>query len=153
MPIKQIDASSWEEVIPLFNQYRIFYKQPSDPDAVSRFLKERILKNQSVVFIAYDEQDNRQQPAGFVQLYPSFSSVRLKQDWILNDLFVDENFRKRGIGEALMQEAVDFAHSQGATSIRLETAADNHVAQRLYMSMDFQQQECDQTFLTFKRPF
>ena len=30
-------------------------------------------------------------PIGFVQLYPSFSSVSMMRSWVLNDLFVKGN--------------------------------------------------------------
>ena len=33
-----------EEIIPLFDQYRVFYKQASNLEAARRFLKERFQK-------------------------------------------------------------------------------------------------------------
>ena len=57
-------------IVPLFDAYRQFYRQPSDPDRARRFLKERFEHNQSVIFLAFADGA----AIGFTQLYPSFSS-------------------------------------------------------------------------------
>lgn len=80
------------------------------------------------------------QPVGFTQLYPLFSSVKATKNWLLNDLFVAATHRKQGIGEALLQIAYDFAKSQGATFIELETSVDNFNAQSLYEATGFVRQ-------------
>ena len=49
---------------------------------------------------------------GFVQLYPMFSSVRARRTWVLNDLFVEAQFRRGGIAGSLTSMQVaeeDFA--------------------------------------------
>jgi len=56
----------------------------------------------------------------------------MKRAWILNDLYVDSNARKQGIGEMLLQKAKEYAIETGAKSISLSTAPDNDSAQRLY---------------------
>jgi|TARA_R110002020_G_scaffold447851_1_gene660320 GNAT superfamily N-acetyltransferase len=67
----------------------------------------------------------------FTQLYPSFSSVSTQRTYILNDLYVSEVHRNKGIGEALMERAKQFAISEGAKGITLETEV-NNPAQHLY---------------------
>jgi hypothetical protein len=49
---------------PLFNAYRVFYSQQSDPEASKAFLKERINLDESVIFLALING----QAAGFTQL-------------------------------------------------------------------------------------
>ncbi len=56
----------------------------------------------------------------------------MKNAWILNDLFIDPEARKQGIGEMLLHKAKDYAIKTGAKSISLSTAPDNFSAQRLY---------------------
>ncbi len=56
----------------------------------------------------------------------------MKRAWILNDMYVDTVYRKRGIGEMLLHKAKDYAIETGAKSISLETAPDNDAAQKLY---------------------
>lgn len=119
----------------LFDQYRVFYHQASDLPAARHFLSERIGNEESVVLLAFDDD----QPAGFVQLYPSFSSVGMKRIWILNDLFVDAAYRQKGIARRLMEDVLRFAKSRGYGKVILSTAPDNLQAQRLYESTGFRQ--------------
>lgn len=121
----------------LFNAYRQFYKQASDVDGAYAFLEERLLNKESVVFIAV--RDNA--PAGFVQLYPVFSSVSMQRLWLLNDLYVDAAFRRLGVGEQLLDAAKSFAHSNRAKGIVLETQDDNTTAQRLYERTGFTRED------------
>ena len=39
-------------LVQLFDQYRSFFHQQSDPQAVSQYLEDRLSKNQSAIFIA-----------------------------------------------------------------------------------------------------
>jgi ribosomal protein S18 acetylase RimI-like enzyme len=128
MEIYQAAIEDLEGVAKLFNLYRMFYQQPSDPEGTKSYIKERIENKDSVIFIVKDQQKY----VGFTQLYPTFSSISMKRAWILNDLYVNAQARKQGIGEMLLHRVKDFAIETGAKSISLETASDNYAAQRLY---------------------
>ena len=131
MPLEIIRASQKDvdRVAPLFDQYREFYKERADAEGARSFLMERLTKNESVVFLAVDRELGA---VGFIQLYPSFSSVSMKRLWILNDLFVLPAARKRGVGEALLQRAEEFARQTNAKGLELETWVNNLPAQHLY---------------------
>ena len=86
----------------LFDQYRVFYQKPSDVTGAKQFLEARIKANESVIFVSFDENN---QMTGFTQLYPLFSSTRMKRLWLLNDLFVPASFRGKGFSVALMEKA------------------------------------------------
>jgi ribosomal protein S18 acetylase RimI-like enzyme len=137
MQIKRITYSEHDLVISLFNSYRVFYKQAPDMELAERYIKARLQNNESVIFVALVDVDGIETPAGFTQLYPRLSSVRATKNWLLNDLYVDANFRKQGIGEALIKTAMDFARNTGATYVKLETAVDNYTAQSLYEAIGF----------------
>lgn len=126
-----------DALVPLFDAYRVFYGQPSDPDAARAFLGARLQHDESVVFIARENG----MPAGFTQLYPAFSSVAARRLWILNDLFVVPAARKHGVARALMDTARAFAASSGAVRITLETARDNRAAQALYESLGYERDD------------
>ena len=128
--IKDLDL-----ITPLFDLYRQFYKQSSDPDSAKEFLCSRIENNESVIFWALDE-DNIS-GMGFVQLYPIFSSVGMKRLWLLNDLFVHTDYRKMGVGEALMEKARELATETKAKGIILETEKTNAQAQNLYDKLGY----------------
>jgi GNAT superfamily N-acetyltransferase len=122
-----------EEVSALFDQYRVFYKQPSNFEAARAFMQERFQKNDSTVFVVRDDG----QMVGYIQLFPSFSSVSMKRVWILNDLFVQEAHRKKGVAKLLMDAAENFARETGAVRIILSTQVSNIAAQSLYESLGY----------------
>ncbi|WP_349727747.1 GNAT family N-acetyltransferase [Peribacillus frigoritolerans] len=133
MSIQKATLHELESLTELFDLYRVFYEQASDPGRAREFLSERLTNGESVVFMAYDEGN----PIGFVQLYPSFSSVSMMRSWVLNDLFVKESARKKGFGEELLNAAIMFAREAGAKGVSLETGKDNVNAQRLYEKIGF----------------
>ncbi|WP_233531105.1 GNAT family N-acetyltransferase [Paenibacillus alkalitolerans] len=133
--VKQATVHDLNELAPLFDQYRVFYGQPSDEQGAREFMWERFAHLQSVVFAARDERSG--ETVGFAQLYPTFSSISLKRDWILNDLFVAEKARGQGAAAALLKAAAAYAKETGAKGIGLSTAADNTKAQRLYEAHGF----------------
>ena len=102
VPVRQATLSDLEPAAALFDQYRQFQGRPQDADAAREFLRARLERGESVVFIT----DHEGRPAGFAQLYPSFSSVSLKRVFILNDLFVVEAGRRQGVAGRLL-EAVE----------------------------------------------
>ena len=145
MNIKRINLSEANLVVGLFDKYRVFYKKDSDIGLAERFIKTRLGNNESEIFVALEGD----QPIGFTQLYSSVSAVK---NWILNDLYVESNYRKQGIGEALIKKAMDFAKSDGATYIQLETAANNYTAQSLYEGIGFQKQGPDTEYFLYRIP-
>ena len=120
------------DLVPLFDGYRIFYRQQSDFVGARDFLKARIESNESIIYVAYIESD----AIGFVQLFPIFSSVSMEPMYLLNDLFVEENYRGSGIGTALINAAKDLCRAQGMKGLALQTEVDNP-AQKLYEALDF----------------
>ncbi|MGD6966031.1 N-acetyltransferase family protein [Rossellomorea vietnamensis] len=121
----------------VFNQYRIFYGQDNDLVRCREFLRERLENDESVIFLAVEEGDDALEVLGFTQLYPIFSSVSLKRHWLLNDLFVTEKARRRGIGAGLLNSARQLAEKTGAKGLTLETGHDNENAQKLYEKFGF----------------
>ncbi|MCD2422067.1 GNAT family N-acetyltransferase [Niabella pedocola] len=150
--IRQIQFNEAFLVIPLFDQYRVFYNQVSDIPRAQAFIEARLQQNESVIFVAFAKQDGPLHPAGFTQLYPTYSSVRTVKNWILNDLFVEAAYRKSGLGEALIRKAMAFATATGAHFLQLETATDNFTAQKLYERIGFQQQQPGADFLLYRYP-
>lgn len=133
-------------LVPLFDAYRQFYRQAPNVAAAENFLHQRLVDGDSVIFLALGESGS---PLGFVQLYPSFSSVSMKRIWILNDLFVIPEGRKQGVAEGLMKRSEQLAKETQAKELVLETARDNLPAQALYRKLGWkQEQEFDRYFLS-----
>ena len=137
MEIRQATTEDLAGVAQLFNKYRVFYEQNSDLEGASHYIKERLDKNESVIFVVKKGEEY----VGFTQLYPTFSSISMRRAWILNDLYVDEVARKQGVGEMLLGMAKKLAVKTGAKSIALSTAPDNLAAQRLYEKNGYKRDE------------
>lgn len=120
-----IDVSS---LVPMFDRYRQFYQQPSDEDLARKFLTERLDRDESVIFYA-TVNDN---PAGFLQLFPSFSSAAAQRTFILNDLYVMPQYRRIYVASYLLKAASDFAKTEGAVRMSLATGIKNAAAGALY---------------------
>ena len=135
-----------DALVPLFDGYREFYGQRSDPDEARAFLAERFTRGESVIFLAVVDGAI----VGFTQLYPLFSSVSMKRLWLLNDLFVSADARKSGAGRALLERAERWAAETGAKGLTLSTQITNTTAQRLYEACGWTR---DDEFLHFHRFF
>ncbi|PJJ67699.1 GNAT family N-acetyltransferase [Chryseobacterium geocarposphaerae] len=123
-----------QQLAELFDQYRIFYHKDSDIPAAKNFLTERIQTKDSEIFVAESEG----MLVGFVQLYPLFSSTRMKRYWLLNDLYVDENYRGKGFSKELIDNAKELAKLTDAAGILLETGKTNDIGNKLYPSCGFE---------------
>lgn len=124
-----------DDVVPLFDGYRRFYRQPSQQEAIKQFLKLRFEQQDTVLFLAYHQN----QPAGFAHLFPFFTSVGLKKHWILNDLFVDEKFRSHGVGHLLIETCKKHAIETNAKGLFLQTEIKNRHARKFYLDHGFKE--------------
>lgn len=136
MPLQALraDPSHLDKIASLFDAYRGFYGQPSNLTQSSNFIAERIARDESAIFFV---EDDTGEALGFVQLYPTFSSIDAHRTWLLSDLFTTPAARGRGVGTLLMNTARTFALLTGAKGLVLETATDNLGAQRLYESLGY----------------
>lgn len=134
MRIEQATLEHLSELAILFNGYRVFYKQSSDLAAATAFLENRLSQNDSIIYIAVNDNGKG---LGFTQLYPTFSSVSMQQFYILNDLYVLSEMRGKGIGETLLNQAKTFAKANNLKGLALETAIDNP-AQKLYEKLGWE---------------
>jgi len=124
-------------VAALFDLYRQYYEQTPDPDLAREFIRDRLAAGESVVLVAESTGTGSREALGFVQLYPSFSSVAARRIWVLNDLFVAPSVRRSGVGRALMEGARRLAVETGAKRLVLETLTGNRQAQALYESLGY----------------
>lgn len=142
--VRQAVLSDLDELSTLFDQYREFQGQPSNLPAARDFLQARFNHGESVIFIAHEGQI----PVGFAQLYPSYSSVALTRVFILNDLFVCEAGRRKGVATKLLAAVEDYAWSLGAVRVTLNVARDNQPGQALYEAQGWRQ---DAQFFMYHR--
>ena len=142
MEIRAAELKDLDGLNRLFDRYRVFYECAPDTGAARSFLEERLTNGDSRIFCAFEGETM----LGFTQLYPSFSSSEMKRIWILNDLFVDPDARRQGVGGALLEAAREFGNATNSTYLSLETQTTNTTAQSLYESKGW---ERDQEFYTY----
>lgn len=132
MKIRQATIHDLDLIVPLFDGYRTFYKQPSDLGGARTFLKDRILANESWIYIAFDDE----KAVGFTQVYPLFSSVSMERMLVLNDLFILPDYRSTGAGTALVDQVKQHCYNEDQKGVVIQTATDNP-AQKLYERLGF----------------
>lgn len=118
----------------LFNEYRIFYKKLPDLEGARKFIAERMLNKESEILVA---ENAGGVIMGFVQLYPIFSSTRMKRMCLLNDLFIHPDFRRKGISIGLIEACKKLCLDTGSCGMILETAKDNIIGNTLYIKTGF----------------
>ncbi len=138
MLAREFSDQDLDRLVDLFNAYRVFYKKASDLQAAREFITQRLEKEDSKIYVC---EDNEGKIIGFTQLYPLFSSTRMKKLWLLNDLFVDENGRGQGASKLLIDKAKELAKSTDACGVMLETGKTNHIGNNLYPRTGFVKNE------------
>jgi len=134
MQIRKASMEDLESVAELFNAYRIWYKKAGDLAQARQFLGDRLKNEESHIFLGIEENGNH---VAFTQLYPLYSSTRMKRLWLLNDLYVDPTQRGQGYGIALVKKAQAFTKDTDAAGLILETQKENIVGNKLYPKMGF----------------
>ena len=136
MVTRDLKIDDLADASKLFDAYRVFYGQESDPKGAAEFLRARILKGDSYLIGVFENESI----VGFAQLFPSFSSVAMKPKLILNDMFILPRARRRGAGKALLEATKMLAQRVGAISMVLATKNDNGPAKSLYESFGWQEE-------------
>ncbi|PKA17443.1 GNAT family N-acetyltransferase [Leptospira haakeii] len=135
--VRIASRSDLEELSELFDLYRKFYELPSNLAGAKKFLEDRLLHKDSVLIVAEDGG----RLLGFAQLYPIFSSLSMRRDYILNDLYIRETERRRGTAKKILAGAANHVMEHGGKGMGLETHPDNRHARHLYERFGFKLNE------------
>lgn len=132
--IRKATINDLNPLVELFEKYRVFYEKEPDKESAEEFLSERLKPNDSEIFVAETDDNNL---IGFVQLYPIFSSTRMRRLWLLNDLFVDKEHRRKGVSKQLIETAKVLCRKTNACGLILETSKINVAGNVLYAIAGF----------------
>lgn len=110
------------------------------PDVLDRYaswLPERARDPRGTFLVAQDPATG--ELAGFLiaTIDRNIPIYRQREYAFIQDLWVEPAHRRTGIARRLVQAALGHLGAQGVTQIRLETAAANEPARRLFESMGF----------------
>lgn len=131
--IRQATIEDLPKLVPIFDSYREYFKHPKDPSKVESFLYEKFEHLESVIFVAEQERE----VIGFAQLYPIFSSLSLQRVWLLNDFYISEKYRNRGIGKQLFAKVKEFTLLTKSKGIELSVEHSNKEAWHFWERQGF----------------
>jgi ribosomal protein S18 acetylase RimI-like enzyme len=126
--IKQIGKKEIESIITPFTNYMKFYDREIKEGKFKDYFQS-IIEDERV-FIYTANLDNR--VAGLMVIYQTFSSFECGKILFLNDLWVEPEFRKLGVGHALMTEIKEIAKEKNCKRVDLQTDLINVKARALY---------------------
>jgi len=125
-----VTAAEFESLLPLIGAYQRFYEAEEIDEERNRAFFRRFLAPSDDGMLLAAREDG--EIVGYVCLYWHFSSTRAVETVLMNDLFVSEAARGRGVGRALIEASATVARERGAAKLEWATAPDNLTAQRLY---------------------
>lgn len=134
MLVKRLSENYIDQFVTVVDEYREFCGFAPSPIETKKFFQILLEKNKAATFIAINGDDK---VMGFINLYPSHSTLSLQKIWILNDLGVSSKYRRLGVAQKLIQESIEFAKNSGAIRIELKTEKTNLNAQKLYKEIGF----------------
>lgn len=135
MHIRKATIRDLELIIPLFDKYRQFYRQPSNKAGARIFIKDRLSNQESIILLVFYNKEETH-AIGFTQLYPIFSSVTMEPMLLLNDLYIAPDYRGQGMGTSLINNAKDVCKVTLQKGIIIQTETTNP-AQKLYERLGF----------------
>jgi len=131
--VRQLTPADVPSLEPLFGAYLDFYGVARNAAAEQKFLEARLSAADSTGFGAFAESAM----VGFALCHHAYNSLRLAPAWILHDLFVRPEHRRKGIAEALIEAVHSHAKVAGVSEVILSTAHDNENAQALYEKLGY----------------
>lgn len=145
MPVRPATASDVPAVLPMVASICAMHEVMDSerygmlPDVVARYaswLPVRAADPESVFLVA--ESDSGA-VIGFLvgQVEGNIPIYRLERFGFMHDVWVEPAHRGRGVARELTREALASFARMGITQVRLETAAGNEAARRLFASCGF----------------
>jgi ribosomal protein S18 acetylase RimI-like enzyme len=94
-------------------------------------------RDKEIVLLVAETEDGAVAGYAYARLEPRSYNELLDAHGKLHDVYVDESARQKGIGEALVREAIRRLEAMGAPRTVLLAAAVNEAAQRLFARLGF----------------
>jgi len=133
MKIRQANIDDLALLASVFADYRVIAGLEYNLEDGKAFLKERLTKKDGVIFVAIIDDCI----AGFTLLFPFFTPAGIKEIWLLNDIYIADEFRHQGVAQSLLSEAVFFCKKTNKSKVYLATKIDNINSQALFEKFGF----------------
>ena len=139
LEIAPISTEEFEELLPLIAAYQRFYEVEEIDEERNRTFFRRFLAPSEDGLLLGARHEGRL--AGYACLYWHYSSLEAVESVLMNDLYVVEEARGKGVGRALIEATAEVARERGVPFVEWSTAPDNQTAQRLYDSTGAERSE------------
>jgi GNAT superfamily N-acetyltransferase len=127
-------AHPWfADAVDLFDDYRQHYGANPAPDAVAAWLRDQVVAERERIYLAGDEA----RAYGICSVVVMPAALTLRTVWLVRDLFVTENMRRRHVAQGLLEHVADEARAAGAHRLALQTDVANDRALQLYAKCGF----------------
>ena len=128
--IKQNEFELWNE---LWQKYLKFY-ETSLPDSVTKVTWERIMDPEQNIFTfgGYWTVDGTKELIGFTNFLYHSSTWSEQGYCYLEDLYVEEKFRGKGVGKILIEAVWDDCLRKGVKRLYWKTQDKNKIARIMY---------------------
>ncbi len=137
--IAPVSAAEFERLLPLIAAYQRFYEvEDVDSERNRSFFRRFLAPSDDGLLLGARDGGEL---LGYACLYWTFTSLIPAETALMNDLFVSEAARGRGVGRALIEASAAVARERGAAQLEWATAPDNLTAQRLYDSTGAERSE------------
>lgn len=137
--IAPVSTEEFEELLPLIAAYQRFYEVAEIDEERNRAFFRRFLAPSEDGLVLGARSGGAL--VGYACLYWHFSSLEATESVLMNDLYVAEQARGKGVGRALIEATAEVARERGVPIVEWSTAPDNHTAQRLYDSTGAERSE------------
>ncbi|HWJ41964.1 MAG TPA: GNAT family N-acetyltransferase, partial [Solirubrobacterales bacterium] len=113
--IAPIADEEFEQLLPLIAAYQRFYEVAEIDEGRNRTFFRRFLAPSEDGLLLGARSEGRL--VGYACLYWHFSSTKATESVLMNDLYVDESVRGRGIGRALIEATAEVARERGTPTV------------------------------------
>ena len=129
--IARVGAGDLDELLGLMRAYCDFYEvSPSDDDLLG--VSKALIGDPVGEGLQLIARDSSSRAVGFATLYWTWSTTSAERIGIMNDLFVAEDARGRGVADQLIEACRAECTRRGAGRLTWQTAPDNLRAQAVY---------------------
>ncbi len=139
--IRPIEEYDFEDLIFLFKEFAVFEKVPERMVNTLEQMKQE--KEFILGFVARDDNNNI---AGYVTCFFSYYTW-VGKSLYMDDLYVKQEYRGKGIGTLLINKIIDFAKREKCNKVRWQVSSWNQPAISFYESLgakiDNTEMNCD----------
>ncbi|WP_164842497.1 GNAT family N-acetyltransferase [Actinoplanes solisilvae] len=129
--LREDGTASWTSAAQLLDEYRQHYGANPAPEAVTAWLREQVEAARTRVYLAGPAE-------GICTVAVVPAALTLRTVWLVRDLYVRPEARRRGVARALLAAVAEEALASGAHRLSLQTESANVQAIELYGRIGFE---------------